>query len=70
MTAVSPTSAWAVGSFFDSASDGTKTLIQHWDGAAWTIVPSPNADAPSTLAAVDALSANDAWAVEIGRAHV
>lgn len=63
VTAVSPTSAWAVGSFFDSASDGTKTLIQHWDGAAWTIVPSPNADAPSTLAAVDALSANDAWAV-------
>ena len=63
VTAVSPTNAWAVGSFFDSASDGTKTLIQHWDGAAWTIVPSPNADAPSTLGAVDALSANDAWAV-------
>ena len=39
------------------------TLIQHWDGAAWTIVSSPNADAPSTLAAVDALSTSDAWAV-------
>ena len=63
VTAVSPTNAWAVGWFHDDSSDGTKTLIQHWDGAAWTIVSSPNADAPSTLDAVDALSASDAWAV-------
>ena len=63
VTAVSPTNAWAVGWFHDGTSGVSKTLIQHWDGAAWTVVPSPNADAPSTLAAVDALSANDAWAV-------
>ena len=63
VTAVSPTNAWAVGWFHDGTSGVSKTLIQHWDRAAWTVVPSPNADAPSTLAAVDALSANDAWAV-------
>jgi len=34
--AVSPTDAWAVGSY------GTfKTLILHWDGTAWAKVPSP-----------------------------
>ena len=63
VTAVSPMNAWAVGWFHDGASGVSKTLIQHWDGGAWSIVPSPNADAPSTLAAVDALSPNDAWAV-------
>jgi hypothetical protein len=63
VTALSPTDAWAVGSFFDASSSQVKTLTEHWDGASWTIVPSPNADGPSTLGAIDALSANDAWAV-------
>jgi hypothetical protein len=34
--ATSATNAWAVGTY------GTfKTLILHWDGTAWTQVPSP-----------------------------
>jgi hypothetical protein len=65
VTALSPTDAWAVGRFFDTASSQTKTLTQHWDGAAWTIVPSPNVGSGgiSVLEAVDATSATDAWAV-------
>ncbi|MDX6309204.1 MAG: hypothetical protein QOI06_2250 [Nocardioidaceae bacterium] len=59
---ISPTDAWAVGAYSDSGSEG-KTLIEHWDGATWTQVPSPNADGASNLSAVSAVSATDIWAV-------
>jgi hypothetical protein len=40
------------------------TLIEHWNGSAWTIVPSPNVGSGNnSLAAVAARSANDVWAV-------
>jgi len=38
---ISASDTWAVG------SSGTETLILHWDGSAWTRVPSP---APGTNA--------------------
>jgi hypothetical protein len=44
VTARGPDDVWAVGS---SSSDGfttTRTLIEHWDGTAWTLVRSPNPD--------------------------
>src|ERR1700722_18316697 len=34
---LSPCNAWAVGS--DESSGGEQTLIEHWNGAAWTVVP-------------------------------
>jgi hypothetical protein len=37
---VSSTSCFAVGTYDFSTSQST--LIEHWDGATWTIVPSPN----------------------------
>ena len=40
----SPTSVWAVGSQTDS-SNRRRTLVEHWDGSAWTVVPTPNANA-------------------------
>ncbi len=41
-----------------------KTLIEHWDGSLWTIVPSPNpATSAAGLLAVAAISADDVWAV-------
>lgn len=59
----SATDVWAVG----SSNDGklpSRTLIQHWDGAAWSIVPSPSPDNQfNELRGVAAISANDAWAV-------
>ena len=36
----SPDDCFAVGSFADSQAE--KTLIEHWDGSSWAIVPSPN----------------------------
>jgi hypothetical protein len=44
--------------------EGFTTLIEHWDGASWQIVPSPNgADGNGELEAIAVASANDIWAV-------
>src|SRR5256885_2131781 len=49
---------WAVG---DNAN---RTLVTHWNGTAWTTVPSPNPDPDQDLlAAVDGVAPNDLWAV-------
>jgi hypothetical protein len=42
---LSPGNAWAVGTSFSGgvgASPGGLTLIEHWNGTRWSIVPSPN----------------------------
>jgi len=62
---VSASDAWAVG---DYANGGTskKTLILHWDGAAWkqVISPSPGGSGNDNyLFAAAATSAHDVWAV-------
>src|SRR5581483_9055683 len=57
VAARSPRDVWVVG----SSSAGT--LTEHWDGAAWTIVPSPNAGvAGNILEGVAAVASNDVWA--------
>jgi hypothetical protein len=59
---LSPCDAWTVGSF-DGAT-GSHTLIEHWNGGAWTKVASPN---PGTgdrvLDGIAAVSPTDIWAV-------
>lgn len=55
VTVVSGTSAWAVGSYGASTPSNTyisDTLVEHWDGTAWTIVPSPNVNPVNALNAV------------------
>jgi hypothetical protein len=43
LTANSPTDIWAFGSFFDPSGSGYQlTLLMHWIGTNWTIMPSPN----------------------------
>jgi len=43
LTANSPTDIWAFGSYFAaSGSENQMTLLLHWDGASWTVAPSPN----------------------------
>ena len=63
VTVLSPCDAWAVG--FDQNVGGLyQTLIEHWDGTAWTVAPSPNvAGLNNQLYAVRADSATDIWAV-------
>lgn len=54
---------WAVGSSTDDVNFHTETLIEHWNGASWTIVTSPNSGQDSYLNAVTCASASDCWAV-------
>lgn len=61
------TNVWAVGDSIKNPSDGvsvSRSLIEHWNGTAWTVVPSPNVGQGSnSLAAVAVRSADDVWAV-------
>jgi Carboxypeptidase regulatory-like domain len=66
VSGVSSKDVWAVGSAQDFASLKSTTLIEHWDGTAWRIVPSPNPSGdslPNGLTSVAAVSSKDVWAV-------
>jgi len=55
--------AWAVGAF-NNMMESQQTLIEHWNGTAWSIVPSPNVGADgNVLSSVITISPNDAWTV-------
>ncbi|MGO9161457.1 MAG: hypothetical protein ACLP7J_12210 [Streptosporangiaceae bacterium] len=66
---MSSSNAWAVGSRYVSTGNGTAnygTLVLHWNGTSWTVVPSPNPglrDGGTFLNAVSALSPSNACAV-------
>jgi hypothetical protein len=60
---VSANDVWAVGSSHNGRLP-SRTLIEHWDGVQWSIVPTPSPDTQfNELRGVVALSANDVWAV-------
>jgi len=69
--ALAPSDVWAVGYYY--ASSGVQmTLTEHWNGATWALVPSPNPGIPSNcspgyqgsaLTAAGGISASDIWAV-------
>lgn len=67
VAAVSPTDVWAVGAKHTTLSGGgviEQTLVEHWNGGAWSVVSSPSPGiAGSWLSGVAALSASDVWAV-------
>jgi hypothetical protein len=53
---------WAVG-FQGAENDDSQTLILHYDGTSWTIVPSPNVGGGANqLNAVVALAPDNVWA--------
>jgi hypothetical protein len=57
--------AWAAGTTRNSGGT-TQTLIEHWDGSSWTVVPSPSPGTTGNgLASVRALSPTDIWAVGV-----
>jgi hypothetical protein len=62
VTALAPNNVWAVG-YWGHAATGFSTLIEHWDGASWSIVASPNPSGDNFLSAVSATGANDILAV-------
>ena len=62
VAAASSKNAWAVGSYANSRGH-IVTLVEHWNGRAWKVQPSPNRGVGDELDAVAAVSKNDAWAV-------
>lgn len=55
--------AWAVGYFVDGKFQ-QKTLVEHFDGNVWSVIPSPSPGAlQNILFGVAAISDSDVWAV-------
>jgi hypothetical protein len=69
VTAVNSSDVWAAGYSIDVASGSgqpNKSVIEHWNGSTWTIVPSPSPQGHNTLTGISAISASDIWAVGYG----
>ncbi len=63
VASLSANDVWAVGeSSTGNKGKGSQTLIEHWDGSAWSIVPSPNGSQNSALSTVVAIAKDDVWA--------
>jgi hypothetical protein len=65
VAAAGPNDVWAVGiEQISGPAIANRTLIQHWDGTAWSVVPSPNATSGNNyLLSVAVASPTDVWAV-------
>jgi hypothetical protein len=64
VAAVSANDVWAVGGRTGDNVYVDDTLVEHWDGTSWSVVPSPNpGPVRNVLIGVAAVSANDVWAV-------
>src|SRR5262249_12108134 len=63
VTCLSTSNCFAVG-YHDGSAENTKTLIEHWDGNAWSLVSAPNAApfASNFLFNVSCVSASQCWA--------
>jgi hypothetical protein len=70
VVALAPNDVWAVGFSTPVAPPkeaATLTLIEHWDGTSWTVVPSPNVgpanvNQSNRLEGITAVSPTDIWA--------
>jgi hypothetical protein len=63
VAALAPDDVWAVG---DAANTGGPqvTLIEHWNGSAWSVVPSPSPGSiANVLYSISAISPDSIWAV-------
>jgi hypothetical protein len=63
VAALSAGNAWAVGLARDPATFDEATVVEHWDGVAWRLVPTPDLGTTARFSAVAAVSATDIWAV-------
>jgi|SRR5579863_9804512 len=64
VAAISANNIWAVGYYFVASSDIPQTLIEHWNGVKWSVIPNPNVGSfENYLNGVTAVSANNIWAV-------
>src|SRR5436190_2384747 len=67
VAAIAPNDVWAVGTFVNGGVV-YQTLAEHWDGSAWSVVPTPNVGSGNNLFnAVFAIGTADVWAVGLWR---
>jgi len=64
VAAISDSDVWGIG-FFQDARATDHTLAEHWDGASWSVVSSPDAGQASQLIAAAAVATDDVWAVGV-----
>ena len=66
VSALSADEVWAVGPDGEVGA-GSHTVVQHWDGVTWDLVPSPDASTAegsvNLLGGVAAIAPDDVWAV-------
>lgn len=55
---LAPNNAWAVGAYYDPSTFAYPTLIEHWNGASWSVVPSPSPGGSNGLYAVARVPCN------------
>ncbi len=61
---IAPTNVWAVGHFRATAgSPNLQSIIEHFNGASWSLVPNPHPHDVDRLDGISADSASDVWAV-------
>jgi hypothetical protein len=67
VAAYSPSNVWAVGYYLDGSVDRQQSLIEHYNGSSWQVVPSPNMGTdPTFLSAISIVPGTDgtqAWSV-------
>lgn len=54
IAAVRPGDLWAVGHYWDGTAN--RTLVEHWNGRRWSLVPSPNSSAAENVLYVPAVA--------------
>jgi hypothetical protein len=62
VAAAGPDDVWAAGHTIVSTYV-YQTLIEHWDGTAWTVVPAPNPGSSAMLTEVELAGPGDGWVV-------
>ena len=63
VAAITVNDVWSVGFYYPS-NMSSKTVIEHWNGTGWSVVPGANTGSSySFLLGVAALSSQDVWAV-------
>ena len=65
VAAISPDDVWAVGVSWTNANYPVveHTVVMHWDGKQWSVIPSPNQSSAQSFYDVAAVSKDEIWAV-------
>jgi hypothetical protein len=64
VSALAENDVWAVGVSYNTGRTLGSSLIEHWNGTQWSVVPSPNPSSTlNILYGAAAVATNDVWAV-------